>query len=62
MLREIDSDFRVDKANRREVQIADRGRQILHFPELLLDRTAARKDLERKQHLAERRIRKKNQR
>ena len=62
MLIRVDPEFQVAKLNRTEVQIAQRGRQRIHLMELLLDREPKRKDLERKQHLKERRIRKKHSR
>lgn len=59
-LRGTNSEFRVSKLNRLEVQVAEFGRQRIHLMERLLDREPKRKDLERKQHSAERRIRKKH--
>ena len=59
MLRRANPEFRVAKLNRIEVQIAQRGRQRVHLMERLLAREPKRKDIERKQHLEEERIRKK---
>ena len=58
----VDPELRVARLNRIEVQRAERGRQRVHLMERLLAREPKRKDLERKQHLEERKIRKKNSR
>lgn len=58
-IRDGDTDFKVSKLNRRMVQQAEVGRQVIHLSELLLERLPKRKDVERNQHLEERKVRKK---
>lgn len=60
ILKGIDLEVGVGKINRIKVQLAERGRQRVHLMERFLDRPAERKVQEKKQHLEERRIRKKH--